>query len=469
MEYETSFDYAGDPLNSNSYLEYGILTPSTFDASDYDFSNMLNFNPPAGESQMNMLNLQTNPQLARAEMPGGYVSDSEYFPTFPASTSPFASTVASTIVPAALSMTTSSDLPADGILQFVPLQDSSEPRSLAAQPFDNNNLPVRELPQLVPLQAQIEPQLDTLAALPDADRQQCEAETTHLAGQKSAKPTTCCPGAGKVPKLKRRRGTRKKVRTEEELAIRRENHLQRNKDAAQKCRQKKKVMEAEKKKQMVMERQNNHIVWNQVTSVQDELDSFRFFALDIECHCHSDDHKIAAKTGLETIMKTAAKLQDQINMCNQRRAQISQGLVMQRSVGGYVQQDSMQNGPGSTHDSQSPAMSPQNSTGLSEQMPSPRSTRGSSYATRQLNTDFANGNRITRKVSNDSSTQPDSAVDFNSPPGAKKDSPVEDEAIEKPVHEKEEFLPLRTSMGNNADPMFALLAHMERTGPGRVN
>ncbi|KAH6704348.1 hypothetical protein BKA61DRAFT_680606 [Leptodontidium sp. MPI-SDFR-AT-0119] len=392
MDYEISFDYAGNPLNGNSYLDNNLLTPNIFNASDYDFSNMPNFSPPVSESQMNMLDMQVNPQLARVKMPGDYVNGSEYFPTFPASTSPISWITASTIVPAALSMTTSSDLPADGILQFVPFQDASEPRSLAAQPLANSNLPVRELPQLVPLQAQIEPQLDTLVALPDADRQQCEAETTHLAGQKRAKRTTCPPSAAEKPKPKRRRGARKKVRTEEELAIRREKHLQRNRDAAQKCRQKKQVTEAEKKEQMVTERQNNHVVWNQVASVQDELEFFRIFALGIECHCHSDDHKIAAKTGLETIMKTAAKLQDQIDMCNQRRAQISQGLVMQKSVGGYAQQDSMQGGPGSTHDSQSPAMSPQSSTGLLEQMPSPRSTRGSSYATRRLNTDFANGN-----------------------------------------------------------------------------
>ena len=116
---------------------------------------------------------------------------------------------------------------------------------------------------------------------------------------------------------------------------------------------------------------------------------------------------------------------------------------MQRSVGGYAQQDSMQDGPGST--------------------------RGSSHATRRLNPEFANGNKTIRKRSNDSSTQPDSAVDFNSPPGAEKDPPVEDEAIEIPVHGNEEVLPLRASMGNNADPMFALLAYMEQAGSGQVN
>lgn len=159
-------------------------------------------------------------------------------------------------------------------------------------------------------------------------------------------------------------------------------------------------------------------------------------------------------------------------MCNKRRAQISQGLVMQRSFGGYAQQDSMQDGPGSTHDCQSPAMSPQtpqNSTGFSEQMLSPRSTRGSSYATRRINTDLANGNRITRNISNGSSTQPDSAVDFDSPSGAKTDSHVKDKAIKIPVSGKEEFLPLQASIGHHAGPMYALIANMKHTGPGQVN
>merc|ERR1712098_926861 len=113
---------------------------------------------------------------ARAKMPGNYVRGSEYFPTFPAST----------MAPAALCMATLSDLPVNGI------------------------------PQSVPLQGQIEPQSDTLATQQDADVQHCEAETTQVAGQKRAKTATCPPSAGEEPKPKRRRGARKKVRTEEE-------------------------------------------------------------------------------------------------------------------------------------------------------------------------------------------------------------------------------------------------------------
>merc|ERR1711964_196931 len=63
---------------------------------------------------------------------------------------------------------------------------------------------------------------------------------------------------------------------------------------------------------------------------------------------------------------------DQIDMCNQRRAQISQGLVMQRSVGGYAQQDSMQDGPGSTRGSSHAT---------------PDSTRSSRMATKQFEND----------------------------------------------------------------------------------
>ncbi|KAG4436066.1 hypothetical protein IFR05_008456 [Cadophora sp. M221] len=79
-------------------------------------------------------------------------------------------------------------------------------------------------------------------------------------------------------------------------------------------------------------------------------------------------------------MKTAAKLQDQIDICNQRRAQISPGLVTQKPISGYTQQHSMQDSPGFTRDSQSPAISPQNATGLPELILSPCSIRGSSYS-----------------------------------------------------------------------------------------
>ncbi|KAG4412659.1 hypothetical protein IFR04_014200 [Cadophora malorum] len=438
MEHETSFDYAGNLFYSNSYSDNLLYTPAMLDASGYDFSNMLNLSPPDSESQMDMLDLHINPQLARANMPGNCVSGSEYFPDFPASTSPTSWIPEGAMAAAALPMDTFSDLSAD------------------------------EIPQSVPLQSQIESQSDTSAAQLEADIQQCEVEGTHTAGQKTAPPATSPRSASQEPKPKRRRGARKKVRTEEELAIRREKHLQRNRDAAQKCRQKKRAMEDKTKENMIIERQKNLVTWDQVASAQDELETLRNLALGVEHHCHSDDHKTAVKSCLETIITTAAKLQDQVDRCNQRRAQFSQGFVMQRSFGGYAQQDSIQDSPGSEHGSSSPAMSPQSSSHSLNQMLSPRSSCGSSYPTRRLDTNFANGKRTTRKGSS-ASTLPDSAVSLDSPASFKNDSPVEDEAIEIPVYENEESLGLPASMEDNADPVFEFLTHVENTGPQQVS
>ncbi|KAH9204898.1 hypothetical protein DL95DRAFT_451482 [Leptodontidium sp. 2 PMI_412] len=413
MEQDTDFDYAGNPFRGNRYSNYNLLTPSIFNASDVDFSNMPNFTPPIGNPEMAMLNITSGLRLTGSNFLGDYVSGSEVpFPAIPANTYTLPLAVASTMAPSDLSMPPDSNFPAHGLPRPVPQQDQSEPQSASLQ------------------------------AKQGTGRQEPLSETTRSAGQKRAQPATTSAGAGEEPQPKRRRGARKKVRSEEEIATRRENYLQRNRDAAQKCRQKKKLTEAKKREQMAKERHDNHIIWNQVVAVQDELESLRNFILDIESHCQSSNHKT-----------------DQIDMCNQRRAQIFQGLVMQRSFGGYAQQDSMQDGPGSTQDGQSPTMSSRNSISYSEQMLSPRSTRGSSYATRQLNTDSADGNELTRKGSNDSSTQPDSAVDVNSPPGTK-DLPVEDEAIEIQVHEEEEFLPLRALRGNNANALSAFLTHM---------
>mgnify|MGYP001303187639 CR=1 FL=1 len=62
MEYETSFDYAGNLLNANSYLDDNLLTLSMSNASNYDFSDILNFSPLVDELQVNMLDIQANPQ-----------------------------------------------------------------------------------------------------------------------------------------------------------------------------------------------------------------------------------------------------------------------------------------------------------------------------------------------------------------------------------------------------------------------
>ncbi|KAL5321362.1 hypothetical protein ACEPPN_009318 [Leptodophora sp. 'Broadleaf-Isolate-01'] len=341
MEHDTGFDYTGNPFSGNPYSNCTLLTPSIFNASDVDFSNMLNFTPLIGNSEMAMLNMPGDSRLTASNFLGDYASGSEFpFPAIPANTYTLLSAVASTMAPADLSMPPDSNFPAHGLPGPVLQQDQSEPQSASLQ------------------------------AKQGTERQEQLSETTRSACQKRAQPATTSAGAGEEPKLKRRRGARKKVRTEEEIAIRRENNLQRNRDAAQKCRQKKKLTEAEKREQMAKERHDNHIIWNQVAAVQDELESLRNFTLDIESHCQSSDHKTVAKTSLELITKTAAKLQDKVDTCNQRRAEISQGLIMQKSYGGYTQQDSMQ-------DSQSPEMSPQSSNGLPENL---RLTRSNSNA-----------------------------------------------------------------------------------------
>ena len=397
MEHETCLDYASNPLNGNLCSDWALLTPSIFNASEVDFVNMLTLTPPIGISDIAMLSMPGDSQLTASNFLGNYANSSEFpFPAIPPDAYTLESAAASTLAPPDLSMPPDSNFLAHGLPRPGPQQDQSAPQSASLQTEHGT-------------------------------------ERTHSTGQKRSPPATTSASAAEAFTPKRRRGARKKVRTEEELAIRRKNHLQRNRDAAHKCRQKKKLTEAEKREHIAKERHKNLLVWKQIAAVQDELESLRGVTLDIENHCQSSDHKTVAKTSIELIMKTVAKLQDQIDMCNQRRAQISQGLVMQRSFGGYAQQDSIQDGPGSIQDRQSPVMSSRTSTGFSEQMLSPRSTRGSSYATCYLHTDFANGNELSRKGSNDSSTQPDSAVDFNRPL-AGKDSPVEDEAIGIPVY-----------------------------------
>ncbi|KAH7342657.1 hypothetical protein BKA65DRAFT_552271 [Rhexocercosporidium sp. MPI-PUGE-AT-0058] len=470
MEYATAFDYAGNPLNGNPYSNDMLLTPSFFNASDFDFSNMLNFTPPIGNSQTTTANFPVNnPQTmlsniqgdlrqSRTDMPGDFVSGSEYpFPNLTNSMSNFTLVPEETLVPAARLVTANSGFLADALPRTVLPQGQSELQS-------------------VTVQAQRETERQESGLAPSAPP----------AGQKRA---TTNPENGEEPKPKRRRGARKKVRTAEELAIKRENHLQRNRDAAQKCRQKKKLTEAQKKDQMSKERQDNHIVWTKVASVQDELESFQNLALEIESTCLSNEYKTLARTGLETIMKTAAKLQTQIDMCNERRAQISPELVMQKSYGGYVQQGSLPDGPESMQDGQSPGMSPPQSSayhsenlsmarpdsyaevttdGQSKQM-SPGSsgmgshvmTRADSYAAHKIDTDVANDVNMSRKGSSASSKQPDSAVDFNSPPGSKKYSPpVEDEAIDNSAYPPEIFRSSRESI-EGADAVFALLTHLQ--------
>jgi len=345
MEHETCFDYAGNPLNGNPCSDWALLSPSIFNASDVEFVNMLNLTPSIRISDIAMLNMPGDSQLTASNFLGNYANSSEFpFPTIPPDAYTLESAAASTLASPDLSMPPDSNFLAHGLPRPGPQQDQSAPQPASLQAEHGT-------------------------------------KRTHSTGQKRSPPATTSASAAKAFEPKKRRGARKKVRTEEEIATRRKDHLQRNRDAARKCRQKKKLTEAEKREQMAKERHDNHIVWNQVAVVQDELEALQKFALDVESHCQSSDHKTVAKTSLELMMKTAAKLQHQIDMCNQRRAEISQGLIMQRSFGGYAQQDSMQDSPRSTQDGQSPAMSSRNSF-ASEQILSPRSTPGSSYASR---------------------------------------------------------------------------------------
>ncbi|KAH7419362.1 hypothetical protein BKA64DRAFT_699396 [Cadophora sp. MPI-SDFR-AT-0126] len=446
MEFPTTYDYAGNPWNGSTLMNNELLAPSLND-SDYDFSQMLNFTPPAGNLQNAMPNMPGNLQPTMGNMPGDYVGGSEYpFPSLPISTSLPTSTPANTLAPSALSLTSYSNVPT------------------------NASAPAGE-PQLADLQVQRE-----------AERQSNEDETTQMGGQKRTKSTASNPDVAEEPKPKRRRGARKKVRTAEELAIKRENHLQRNRDAAQKCRQKKKLTEAEKKEQMIKERQDNHFAWNQVAMVEEELESFRNLAFDIDSSCDSDDHKAMAKNSLNKVSILAAQLQDRIDICNQRRAEIGQGLVMTKSFGGYVQQDSIPDAQDSMRDGQSPTMSAQNSTYLPghgrsnsyatstvsisdlpsvqhNRMGSRPMSRDISYAGNRITTDFASGVNMSRNGSSGSPGQTDSAIDFNSPPeGAKKEISIEDEGIENPMYPKDVPLPSLETMIPDADPSFAFLS-----------
>ncbi|KAK0128521.1 hypothetical protein ONS95_000489 [Cadophora gregata] len=458
MDYSL-FDYAGNPWNGATNNE--VLTPNFFNGSDYDFSNMLNFTPPAGTSQNAMLNMAGNLQPTSSNMPGDYVGGSEYpFPNLPTSAYLPTSAAVSTVAPA------NTMVPADTLA----------PTALAITSQNNN--PMSMLPPADGGQ-QGNSQVQERSSKPSL-----EDTNTQSSGQKRASSSvpSANPDVAPEPKPKRRRGARKKVRTAEELAIKRENHLQRNRDAAQKCRQKKKLTEAEKKDQMIKERQDNHFVWSQVAILEEELDAFQTFASDVDSRCNSDEHKGQARTSMDKIVMLSAKLQEQIDMCNQRRADVGQGFVMTRSYGGYVQQDSLQDGPESLQDGQSPAMSPQNSTYL------PGHGRSNSYATssvgdqptggsrsrpmtgdisqsgNRINTDFANSVNMSRNGSSGSIMQADSAIDFNSPAGgAKKDMSIEDDGIGNPKYRRDEPLPsLETT---NADLSFTFLSQLELGGP----
>lgn len=74
-----------------------------------------------------------------------------------------------------------------------------------------------------------------------------------------------------VPKVVRRRGARKKVRTEEELRTKREDHLERNRNAAQRCRARKKNSEDKRREETLALSNRNQELWVLFEGLRQEL------------------------------------------------------------------------------------------------------------------------------------------------------------------------------------------------------
>ncbi|KAL2075507.1 hypothetical protein VTL71DRAFT_450 [Oculimacula yallundae] len=419
MDYQPDFDYAGNPfLNTNPYAKNALPTPNMFESALYDFSDMLN-NTPSGDDVILPMpdTFQPNVNL----MGGNYNHGSEYpFPAIPTSMPAFSFDPANAMAPGPLSGP-NSDFVVD----------------TKAQP-DPGYL---QEPQLASLQAQQE-----LISQQSAPSKAQVEKALHVN-----------PDTTDEPKPKRRRGARKKKRTPEEEAIKRALHLERNRSAAQKCRQKKKLGEAELKDSLMKERQENEIVWIRVTAVEAELEGLRNLALELENSCECEEQKHIARAGLEAIMQTASKLQAQIDYCNQARSEVSAGLVMQRSPEGYVTRDNLpelerpgSSGSASRQGSQpmspragssQPMSSQASNPSTTQQLPVPIQSPLASNMPDQsmrINTDMSDVHHSSREGSNGSSNgHRDSAVDCDSPPGAKKDSASpsqEDEGIDDSVY-----------------------------------
>ena len=105
MEHDTDFDYAGNPFSGSRYSNYTLLTPSIFNASDVDFSNLLDFTPPTGSSEIAILDIRGSPRLTESNLLGNHVSGSEFpFPAIPANTHTLPSAVAITVAASGFSM-----------------------------------------------------------------------------------------------------------------------------------------------------------------------------------------------------------------------------------------------------------------------------------------------------------------------------------------------------------------------------
>ncbi|CZS95785.1 uncharacterized protein RAG0_05314 [Rhynchosporium agropyri] len=408
MDYQAGYNYGGSNM-SNMYYNEVLLTPGMYDNALYDFSDLLNNTPSGDDSQYP--NMPGDFQQSGNVMGGEYISANEYpFPAIPASVQPF------------------SYKPTNAMLATAP-------------PASRRDFAVDMNPRPVPVY-QSQPHSDVAQA-----QQKSPKRSNATSNSEVEKIPNVNPGAGDEPKPKRRRGARKKQLTEEQIALRRKLHLERNRTAAQKCRQKKKGAEAETKDNLIKERQENEIAWIRVAAVEDELQSLRNLALSLENSCECEEQKNLTRTGLDAISQVAAKLQAQIDNCNQARSEISPGLIMERSHEGYITRENIpdpekpgSDGTASRQNSQQP-MSPHNTSNEAMfQQPSETVSAPSLLAANlidhnmRINTDIYETHK-SREGSNGSNSRHDSAVDFDSPMGAKKDSPgQEDEGFDDSVY-----------------------------------
>lgn len=401
MEYSSLYDYAGNPINNSSSFAETMPTQNYFNAvaQDFDFGSMLNLTPNGdlGPTMMDNIPAGIAPTIPsymrghlipnRASMPVHFVPGTEYpFPEHPS------------IAPA----------PANAMVS-------------AAQSASH---------------VQAEPQLVSLQTEPKTGKRNGRS-----AGQKKA--TTTIP----QPTPKRTRGRRKKEKTEEEKAMKRQDVLQRNRVAAQKCRQKKKLTEEENRLLLIKLKQDNDFYWDEAAALQNALSPFQFIVRDIENTSVSEDLKALARTGIAAVMEKAASLQNAINKCNATRSEISPDMIMEKRFGGYVQQDTILDGLESYQGGQTPTMSapsPANSRREGSNGYLPSTAQDAAGQTMSVNSSpNGSGEEMFRKGSGNSD---DSGFVHNTPRGPQRASPPDDEAIDDPPYSEEAALDMLSSL-----------------------
>ena len=282
MDFKTEFDLFGNSFISDLHSGNGLLSTSFSNASGHEFSNPPSFPPLKGDTEMTVADISVcNSQQFALDMLEYYNKGSEFpFPKVTADsfTSPYVDV--NTVAPATLALGLYSNATA------IPRQNF-EPQSIDVQAIEET-----------------------------------EAKYTRRAGRKMTLVAMSKIDAGEEPSQKRKRGVGRTCRTKVDLATRREDYLQRNKVAARKYRQRRKIMEAQMEERLSQEAKNNYVTWNGITSVYDELESVCNIAVWIESHCQSAAHKIAVSDCLERIMTVAAELQNVADKCNRRRSEI---------------------------------------------------------------------------------------------------------------------------------------------------